>query len=165
MTTLHLGVLDVPYGTGGVERQVNFATRKSGVVKFTATPEDRSTGEVAEYLEKKYRVMGNFFDAHKADIVGVLEETIGDSLESLLMGAPAQSNSMAAASSQIETLFHRFISNAEMETGEFVGGVPTLAALRGVNHRLADPYAEGNPRRPSFKDTGLYDASFKAWID
>ena len=142
MTTLHLGVLDAAYTTG-----------------------DKTTGDVAEILEDKYRIMGNFFDAHQGDIVSALEESIGDSLDNLLMGAPPGGNATAAAAADIETLFHRFISTGEMETGEFVEGVPTQAALKGVNHRLAHPYAKGNPRRPSFRDTGLYEASFKAWID
>lgn len=142
MTTLHLGVVDTAYTAGG-----------------------KTTGDVAEILESKYRIMGNFYDAHQNDIAVALEASIGDALDNLLMGAPPGDNATAAVAGDIETLFHRFISDAEMETGEFVSGVPTKAALRGVNHRLAHPYAKGNPRRPSFRDTGLYEASFKAWID
>jgi hypothetical protein len=140
MTTLHLGVLDVPYATGG-----------------------KSTGDVADILEAKYHVMEIFFEEHQAQIAGAFEETIGDQLENLLSGAPPNSNSLAAATGQVETMFHKFISMQEMDGIQ--PGVPTKAALKGVNHRLARPTAKGNPQRPSFRDTGLYDASFKAWID
>jgi hypothetical protein len=44
-------------------------------------------------------------------------------------------------------------------------GVPTKAALKGINHRLRHPYRKSNPRRPSFVDTGLYVASFRAWME
>jgi len=41
-------------------------------------------------------------------------------------------------------------------------GVPTRAALMGVNSRLKKRRGK---RRPSFRDTGLYQASFMAWVD
>jgi len=43
-----------------------------------------------------------------------------------------------------------------------IPGVPTKAALRGVNHRLKHPYRRRGAR-PSFVDTSLYMSSFKAW--
>lgn len=140
MTTLHLGVLDVPRANG-----------------------DKTTGDIAEILEDKYHLMEIFAELRHADIVSVLEETISDSLESLLSGAPPGNNALAAATGQIETLFHQFISRQEMDGIQ--PGVPTQAALKGVNHRLARPYAKSNPARPSFRDTGQTDADFKAWID
>jgi len=43
-------------------------------------------------------------------------------------------------------------------------GIPTGAAEAGVNHRLLHPYAKDNPERPSFIDTGQYQADFKSWV-
>jgi len=70
----------------------------------------------------------------------------------------------ARAMSDLQHRFRRFISSREVERVG-IPGVPTQAALRGVNHRLKHPYRKSNPRRPSFRDTGLYEASFRAWID
>ena len=69
-----------------------------------------------------------------------------------------------AGASRVEEMFKDFISSGEAERVG-VAGAPTAAALRGVNHRLLHPYAKANPRRVSFRDTGLFQSSFKAWVD
>src|SRR5580700_11043058 len=76
---------------------------------------------------------------------------------------------------KIESMFKDFIATREAERSGINAAagllgfnsyrVPTMAALRGVNHRLAHPYARSNPRRPSFLDTGLYSSSFVIWSD
>ena len=63
----------------------------------------------------------------------------------------------------IETRFRHFLSQKEMDSLG-VPGVPTKAALAGVSHRFKHPYAKRAPR-PSFIDTGLYEASFRAWVE
>jgi hypothetical protein len=65
---------------------------------------------------------------------------------------------------KIEQRFRDFISLREVERVG-IPGVPTKAALRGISHRLLHPYARSNQRRPSFRDTGLYMNSFRAWVD
>jgi hypothetical protein len=153
MTTLHLGVTDIPYAT---------AVPTKG--RRAASTGGQTTGDVAEILEDKYHIMEIFFEEHQKEIAVAVEESIGDALETLLSGHSPGGNATAAASADIETLFKRFISNGEMDSLGYPG-VPTAAALAGVNHRLAHPYAKGNAARVSFRDTGLYEASFKAWID
>lgn len=164
---LHLGVVDVPYSTPVPQsaKRVAVRTRKGGPARVISAPPSggQTTGDVAEMLEDKYHVMEIFAELHMPEIAAALEETMGDALENLLSGHNPGDNAMAAAAGQIETLFHTFISNQEMDGIQ--PGVPTRAALNGVNHRLAKPTAKGNPARPSFRDTGLYDASFKAWFE
>lgn len=153
MTILHLGVVDIPYAE---------EPRK------TARPEKgdnaRSTGDVAEYLENKYHVMEHFFQAHGDDIAALLENSVAGSLETLLMGGvtPPGFDLNASALEQIKKLFSKFLSNREMDALGYPG-IPTLASIMGVNHRFKS--GKGTPGRPSFIDTGLYEASFKAWID
>lgn len=140
MPTLHLGVIDVPYEA-----------------------DKKSTGDVAEILEAEYHIMETFFHAEEPAIIAALEQSIGDSLEDLLSRGRPGANSLAAAEQDIQTAFMKFIDSEEM-AAIGVAGVPTLAALRGINHRLKHPYAKGNPRRPSFKDTGTFEQSFRAWL-
>ena len=79
-----------------------------------------------------------------------------------MMGAPVDAGSpFAAGESQIENRFKQFLSLREVEKLG-IPGVPTKAALAGVSHRFK---GKKGGRRPSFIDTGLYQASFKAWID
>lgn len=142
MTVLHLGVLDVPYSDG-----------------------KRSTGDVAQILEDKYHVMELFAEDYGADAISkAFEEAARDALEDLLSGAPVDSLSLTqSATDDIETAFKTFIDRRGLDY--IVPGVPTKASLKGVNHRFKRATAKTNPVRPSFRDTGLYEASMKAWTE
>lgn len=141
MTTLHLGVNDIPYDAG-----------------------DKTTGDVADILEAKYGVMQNFVDLLGEDIIQrAFTESAGNALEAVVMGAPATISLTGDAEQELEIAFHLFIEQQEMDFR--VDGVPTKASLNGVNHRLKNPYAKTNSSRPSFRDTGQYLASFRAWVD
>jgi len=152
--TLHLGVIYVPYSgrplTAGKPRRT---------ARRAAT---QSTGDVAEILESKYGIMQQFFAIHAADIATEMENGLVGSLESLLQGAPPSGNPFASATAAIETRFKQFLAQRELD-GK-VPGVPTKAALAGVSHRFNQPYAQ-RASRPSFIDTGAYQANFKAWVD
>jgi hypothetical protein len=144
---LHLGVADVPYADPGTKK-------KSGSL---------TTGDVAEILEAKYGVMGHFVDLHGADIARELENSVLGAIESLIAGAPASHDAFGTATSEIEEIFRAMLSNRELDKLG-IPGVPTAAAKRGVSHRFKRPYAR-RKERPSFIDTGLYQDSFKAWVE
>ena len=142
MPTLHLGVLDVPYATAGT-----------------------TTGEVATFLEDKYHVMEVFFEDVGAPAIGAaLEKSAQDAVDNILLGIAAPGISLTAkAEGEIVDAFRQFLTQQEMDG--VVKGVPTRAALKGVNHRRKRPYAKGNPPRPSFIDTGTYESHFRAWVE
>lgn len=142
MPVLHLGVIDVPY---------------------TGRTRSVTTGDVAGWLEDRYHVMEVFYHQHDAFVARSLEKSLAGTMESLLMGAPATIDPFGAGTSAIEDRFKRFLSQREMERLG-VPGVPTGAALRGVSHRTKSGYTRGRKRRPSFIDTGQYQADFKAWV-
>lgn len=148
MPTLHLGVIDLPYS--------NVVVRKKG-----KTP-NATTGDVADILEAKYHVMEHFSELHGDDIALFMADALAGSLETLAMGGPA-GDPFATAAGQTESLFKTFLATKTLERYGYPG-VPTKAALKGVNHRFKHPYAKRDPR-PSFIDTGLYQSSFKAWVD
>lgn len=145
---LHLGVVDLPY----VKAQVGPAQQLGAA----------STGDVATILEAKYSVMQTFFILHEQDVATAMEKSMAGALENLLLGAPAAPNLFMAAESDIDKQFRKFIASGEIETAG-IDGVPTQAALDGVNHRKKKPRT--GKRRVSFRDTGLYMNSFKAWVD
>lgn len=154
--TLHLGVIDMPYsGPAQAPRG-----RKQKIASGTQT-----TGDVARILEDKYGVFATYAQLHMADTIGpALVKSVAGSIENLLLGAPSGADPFAQGCSQIEAGFRSFLDTEEMAAAG-VPGVPTEAARKGVNHRLKHPYAKDNPQRPSFIDTGLYQASAKAWVD
>jgi hypothetical protein len=139
---LHLGVVDVPYTAGG-----------------------ETTYEVANHLEKKYHVMELFVEDVGVDhIARAFEESAKVVIEDTLSGAPPRDLSLTYEAEQdLEVAFRKFIDQKQLDFVE--PGVPTEASLKGVNHRLKHPYAKGNPTRPSFRDTGLYQTSFKVWTE
>lgn len=152
MMTLHLGVADIPYnispGTGRRRKKATAATK--------------TTGQVAEILEDEYHILQHFAELHKEDIGKLLENSIAGALETAMMGGPA-TLSFADAESGIEALMKDMLTNKELDRLGYPG-IPTAAALKGVSHRFAHPYAR-RPARPSFVDTGLMQASYKAWME
>jgi hypothetical protein len=169
MTTLHLGVIDMPY----MEPNKGFQGRKPHHT-HAEEYENVTTYEVAKDLEERYGIMQAFFRVYQTKIAEDVENSLKGALESLLSGAP-KSSPYSAASSDIGAKFKNFLSSQEVE---HVGlpNVPTLAAEMGIRHRYKDPRGKWvgkgkdrkfvyNPPRPSFIDTGLYQASFKAWFD
>lgn len=142
--TLHLGVLVQPYRA---------SSRRVGA---------KNTGDVAAFLEARYGVMATFYRTHQAEIAQAIGQSLAGALESVRMGRVV--DPWGSATQTIQQAFRDFINSREAERVG-IPGTPTQAALRGVNHRLKHPYARRNARRPSFRDTGLYVASFRAWVD
>jgi hypothetical protein len=144
---IHLGVLEVPY---------------------TDSKKPISTGDVAEILEKRYAVMQGFVSLHLPDIAAALERSYAGGVESLLMGAPTNDSRVllfGKAENDIEQMFRHYLDAEEILQTFGVPGlgkVPTQAALDGVSKRFK---RLRGPRRPSFIDSGLYQNSFRAWVD
>jgi hypothetical protein len=141
MTTIKLGVWDVPYEDGG-----------------------KTTGDIADILEAEYHVMEHFVQMHGQEIVDGFTASMLTGLEDLLSGDAASSEPFLDAQNKTYDLFQTFIDAREMD-GLGYPGIPTEAAMKGVNHRLLHPYAKGNPVRPSMKDTGTYMQSFGTEIE
>lgn len=149
MPVLHLGVIDMPYNEA------------PGVGHNSRKTPNETTGDVAEILENKYHIMEVFFEEHKEGIAQDLEVSLAGALENLLMGAPARVAPFGQASAKIENRFKKFLSEKELDRLG-IPGVPTKASLMGTSSRFKGK--KGTPR-PSFIDTGLYENSFKAWVD
>lgn len=133
---LHLGVIDIPYEEGG-----------------------ETTADVAQYLEDNYGVMQYFFDTHTEQIIGLLEKDLAGSLENIMAGAPPSNNPFMESMSEIHNLFVIFLETNQMDGQP---GVPTKRALDGISKRLKSK--KGDAPRPSFIDTGLYEASMRSWV-
>ena len=147
---LQLGIIDLPYAN---------APRAPG---SKATSGTQTTGDVAQWLENKYHIYASFWTLHGDEIAKDVERSLEGALNSMLNGAPMNHDVFGSASSKIRARFSEFLMKQEMD-GLFPG-VPTAAALRGVNHRMKHPYKRRAPR-PSFIDTGLFESSFKAWME
>jgi hypothetical protein len=119
----------------------------------------RTTHDVADYLEAKYHVVENFVTDNERDIRALVREQSERHARAVVKGRPPNVSKMT---DDIKVMFKSYILRKRLDGR--VAGVPTLASLRGVNHRLKHPYAKKNPVRPSFFDTGLYLQNFKSWV-
>lgn len=162
MITLHLGVIDMPYA---YTREAERKTKKHKGTKKKKIVSNQTTGDVAEILEAKYHLMETFFDVYEEKIVEQLTESLAGAIQSLANGVTAHGpvDPFAAGAQQITEMFKQFILSGEAERSS-ISGVPTRAALKGVSHRKAHPYAK-HDRRVSFYDTGLYVDNFYSWAD
>jgi len=159
---LHLGVIDMPYTSyDGGKKAANPKRRGKKPLK-PAKGKSRTvtTAQVAGWLEDRYHVMEVFYESD-GGVMDLLRESVEDAMENLLMGAPVGGNPFLEATSEIQSRFKKFISDQTMERMG-IPGVPTQAALLGRSSRLKKGRG---PRRPSFRDTGLYQSSFMAWVE
>lgn len=144
---LLLGELDIPYST---------PPAKDGK---DAKPVNVSTVDVANFMESRYHLFTHFYEFNAEKIAGHVADSLTGALESAAMGAPTDGISpFGAAESAIDAEFRAFLTLDVMATLGYPG-VPTQAALNGVNHRLKKK--RGAPR-PSFVDTGTMMAAFKS---
>ena len=164
---LHLGVVEVLYANSSYAKpkkkeRVGDA-RKGNPEAEHSSGGVVSTGDVAEILEDHYHVMENFIAIVGGDMIrAAIEHSVAGAIENVILGGPVSISPSAEAMSEIESAFKHFLSQQEMDGVQ--SGVPTQAALDGVSHRFKHPHAK-RPPRPSFIDTGLYQANFHAWVD
>ncbi len=142
MTVLHLGVVDLPHPGG----------EKSGL----------TTGDLAEILEGKYGLYSSFVEDEAEMIAGAVTESLGDAVDNILAGLTPSANPFAAAEQEVRQQFINFLDTRQIESLG-IPGVPTQAALDGVNHRRGK--VGHGPRRPSFIDTGTLRIATAAWVD
>jgi hypothetical protein len=164
---LNLGVVDVSYGAGpAAPKRVAKASknprpraRKSGAGAAPVT-----TGDVAQWLENRYHVVEHFWELHGQEVADDFADSLSGSLESFLMGAPADLNPYGTALSKTEDRFRQMLSLRELDQLGYPG-IPTMAAKRGVSSRHKSGFTKNRQPRPSFLDSGLYSRSFTAWVE
>ena len=168
MTTLHFGVNDIPYSdaaasmTAQQRRTLRWRTKKKPWQHLCG---HISTGDVAEILERRYGIYQYFYQQRQEMIASAIEQAIQIKLENLMMGAPADQNQPLFSEGDLVAIEEQFRKDLDEMRFDGLPGVPTQAALKGINHRLKHPYARTNPPRPSFIDTGTYQANARVWAE
>jgi hypothetical protein len=152
MLVLHLGVIDQPYTNA----------------KYTLEkPSAATTGQVAVWLENKYHIWTHFWEIYGAPdnspIQAAMLDSLSKTIRTLMVSrqAPRNLNPFGTATGQIEFLFKQMLDQKELDRLGYPG-IPTLQALKGYSNRFK---RRRGPPRPSFIDTGLMQASMKAWLE
>jgi hypothetical protein len=114
--------------------------------------------KVSGYLEAKYNVVETFTHIHEPDILGLMDGAIRNAaIEALSKRTKFSSERMVQymkpKTSQIEKMFRSYLDNDET-------GASVEVASRGKRTGRKSK----SPRQP-FIDTGIYRASFRAWVD
>jgi hypothetical protein len=167
-TILHLGVAELPYVEPPAKpkklAKVRHGRQKPRAkARADAAAAQVTTGEVAEFLETHYGVMEVFWNTHEDQCGALLTEGLKSAFEQLASGAgPVGLNPYAEAVSKIADMFKLWLTSGEAERAG-IPGTPTLAAQHRQSARFKSGTADKN--RPSFVDTGLYEASMTAWIE
>jgi hypothetical protein len=125
----------------------------------------KSTGQVSKELEERYKIVEEFWNLEEGNFVELLEETFAEDLEEVMQKKLTKRTRGISVkeTDQIEQKFRQNLSSRRYDG--LISGVPTLAAQRGVSHMRPQPYSRKNPPRPSFIDTGMYQRSFRAWVE
>ncbi len=147
-----------------------------------ADPDEKgvtTTQAVARILEKRYHVMRVFYELHESEIQKAIAEDLANHV---LEGAPNRFP-LGTSMGKIETAFRQYLDADEWQK---TSGQVIAAAQNGVSHRFKNamntrrqlvgggPHGKGGKMRmrkgpqrgarPAFIDTGLYQASFRAYI-
>ena len=139
---------------------------KLGVIDVPE-PNGNTTYGVGKILEDKYTLFSSFADMHQQDIANDLSDSVAGAIETYLATGRMPKNPFSAANEQITNRLKKFIYTEEL-AGK-VAGVPTQAALEGVTTRKVGrkkfKRTKTGVRRPSFIDSGVFEASTKVWVE
>lgn len=128
-------------------------------VAYTDKGKATTTGDVAEFLENDYHVMRTFVELNEEFIGEELVNAMAGAIESLSHGKPPELD-MSGPMGKIEERFRDFLDRGDWSK---TSAQRIEAAEQGVSHRRKQPYAK-RKKRTAFVDTGLYSASFRAWV-
>ena len=162
---LQLGFDNISYSARYSRQSPLTATMKARRPRRMSIPQqdygaNKTVGQVADELEKKYGIVETFFILEEDFIVDNFEKAYLNSLELGMTGGSW--GVVWDPSLTLEPRFKRSLTSRRFDG--IIPGVPTRAATHGVSHLRQNPFAPSAPR-PSFIDTSLYQRSFKAWTE
>jgi hypothetical protein len=129
-----------------------------GVNNIRYGTDPTTAGDVANWLEKKYGIMGAFVQMNKDFIAKeVIQELVG------VKNRQPQHPMDAIAKKLKEAI-------SMQQFNGILPGVPTKASLRGVSSRFKNGKRRGKSKvsgvpRPSFIDSGIYQSSIRVVLD
>lgn len=135
-----------------------------------------TTGHVAEILESRYHVMETFYVAREDKIADSLADSLSNAIADVVSGARRNSDPFQDGMRDIEREFRDFLDANEMS--RIVAGLSegesaafdwsktfSSAANAGVRSRFKNRTGNDRSPRPVFVDTGLFQESFRAWVE
>jgi hypothetical protein len=139
-------------------------------------PNGISSYELGKILEEKYTLFSAFVELHNKEIADQISESLAGAMETYLATGHLPKNPFDSAGQELTLSLKKYIYTEEL--AGVVGGVPTQAALEGITTRTMNgktpkkvkagqkfKRVKTGVRRPSFIDSGIFEASTKVWIE
>jgi hypothetical protein len=163
--TLHMGFVNTPYTSETIMRPATSAKAEAKRKRKRGFSKTMTAQKVANILEGKYNIVETFSEIHEEEIHNIMHDGFKEIAKNMIEKRGGSSNAslknlMKPSTDHIQSMFRQFLDSEEMNG--MVPGVPTGAALLGIRHGRGSKTKKG--QRPSFVDTGIYKASFRAWV-
>ena len=160
--TLHMGFINTPYTAEAMEAPVRASKLEERRKRRRGFSRTMTADKLSKILERKYGIVETFSEVYKEEINALIHNGFREVAEHTIQNRGGATrakmkNLMKPHTDQIQNLFKTFIDDEEMNG--MIPGVPTDASKgkrrkRGISTR----------QRPSFSRTGIYKASFRAWV-
>ncbi len=121
-----------------------------------------TTGEVAAKIEDEYDVMDVFYRLHGTEVKKAVADELIARMNDFIEGRTHRKSTVTLP--KVQSAFRDYLSRDEWQKET---GWKIAAAKAGSSQRFKDSKNKKKKRgaRPAFIDTGLYSASFRAWIE
>jgi hypothetical protein len=164
--SLHFGFINTPYTRETIARPFTSAKMEAKRHRKRGFSRTMTAEKVAGILEAKYNVVEMFNEIHEEEIKNIMHEGFKEVAERMISERGGQTRSsmknlMRPATKRIENMFRQFLDHEEMNG--MIEGVPTDAA-KGGKLRGRGKITKRGKQRASFVNTGIYKASFRAWV-
>jgi hypothetical protein len=117
------------------------------------------TYDLGKHLEEKYGLFSKFYEMDKEKIAKYIEEGIEGALSTYQLTGQMPADPLPSVGTQIVKDFQDMIDQKKFDN--VLPNVPTKASKIGIRRRFKNRL---DPNRPSFQDTGIFEASLEAWI-
>jgi hypothetical protein len=156
--TLHMGFINTPYTVEAKSAPVRVSKREEARKRRRGFSRTMTAERVSKILEEKYNIVETFSEVYEQEIHSLLHDGFREVAEHMINNRKGETrakmkNLMKPFTNQVQNMFKSFIDNEEMNG--MVPGVPTAVSIKG---------RKGRKPGPSFVRTGVYKASFRAWI-
>jgi hypothetical protein len=160
--SLHMGFINTPYTAEAMEAPVRASKLEEKRKRRRGFSRTMTADKLSKILERKYGIVETFSEVYEEEIHSLINNGFREIAERMIQNRGGETrakikNLMKPYTDQVQSMFKTFIDDEEMNG--MVPGVPTDASKgkrrkRGISTR----------QRPSFSRTGIYKASFRAWV-
>jgi hypothetical protein len=157
--SLHMGFINTPYLQENLATPFRAAEKEEKRKRKRGFSRTMTAEKLSKILESKYGIVETFSGVYEEEIKSLMHEGFREVAENIISTRKAGETTvqmkklMNPYTKQIESMFRTFIDNEEMNG--MVPGVPTKVSIKGRGRRRPGP---------SFIRTGIYKASFRAWV-